>query len=210
MITTCYLRGTPCREMRFHNNLLLRPQSESVKTLTKFPNCGSGFPRHCDYRNHYSSPDPTNDLAVGDFDGDGVDDIFVGTGVAWYFSSGGRAEWRFLNRMPERASELLFGDFDGDGRTDVMALHNGVIDVSWAGGSRWQSINVTAWSLSDLAVGDFDGDGNDDCSSPRARSGSARRAARTGRRSQSRASAARTWPSATSLAATRSPTCSAA
>jgi hypothetical protein len=156
------VRGTPCREMRFHDNVLLRSQSESVKTLTKFPNCGSDFPRHCDYHNHYSSPDPTNDLAVGDFDGDGVDDIFVGTGVAWYFSSGGRAEWRFLNRMPERASELLFGDFDGDGRTDVMALHNGVIDVSWAGGSRWQSINVTAWSLSDLAVGDFDGDGNDD------------------------------------------------
>ena len=76
------VRGTPCREMRFHDNLLLRPQSASVKTHTKFPNCGSGFPRHCDDNNHYSSPDPTNDLAVGDFDGDGVDDIFVGTGVA--------------------------------------------------------------------------------------------------------------------------------
>jgi len=115
-------RGTPCREMRFHDNVLLRSQSESVETRTKFPNCSSDFPRHCDYSNHYSSPDPTNDLAVGDFDGDSLDDIFVGTGVAWYFSSGGRAEWRFLNRMPEHASELLFGDFDGDGRTDIMAL----------------------------------------------------------------------------------------
>ena len=129
-------RGTPCREMRFHDNVLLRSQSKSVKTYTKFAD------RHLDFNKHYGSPDPTNDLAVGDFDGDGVDDIFVGTGVAWYFSSGGRAEWRFLNRMPERASELLFGDFDGDGRTYVMALHSGVIDVSWAGGSRWQSINV--------------------------------------------------------------------
>jgi hypothetical protein len=149
-------RGTPCREMRFHDNVLLRSQSESVETRSVFPE------RHFDFNNHYSSPDPTNDLAVGDFDGDGVDDIFVGTGVAWYFSSGARAEWRFLNRMPEHASELLFGDFDGDGRTDVVAVHNGVIDVSWAGGSRWQSINVTAGRLSDLAVGDFDGDGNDD------------------------------------------------
>jgi hypothetical protein len=158
------VRGTPCREMRFHDNVLLRSLSESVETRAppEYRECRPDFPRYCEYNNHDGSPDPTNDLAVGDFDGDGLDDIFVGTGVAWYFSSGGRAEWRFLNRMPEHASELLFGDFDGDGRTDIMALHNGIIDVSWAGGSRWQSINVTAWSLSDLAVGDFDGDGNDD------------------------------------------------
>ena len=87
---------------------------------------------------------------------------YSGTGAAWYFSSGGRAEWRFLSRMPEKASELRFGDFDGDGRTDVLALHEGKIGISWAGGSPWQTVNVTAWKLSDLAVGDFDGDRHSD------------------------------------------------
>ncbi|HKV77591.1 MAG TPA: hypothetical protein VJP02_05610 [Candidatus Sulfotelmatobacter sp.] len=69
-----------------------------------------------------------------------IDDVFVGTGAAWYFSSGARSEWRFLNRMPEHASELLFGDFDGDGRTDVIALHAGNIDISWGALSSWQTI----------------------------------------------------------------------
>jgi FG-GAP-like repeat/FG-GAP repeat len=103
-------------------------------------------------------------------------DIFVGTGKAWYFSSGGQAEWRILNRMPEHASSLLFGDLDGDGRTDVIALHAASLDVSWGGLSPWQTVNNlaldgqgiptglpnTAWKLSDLAVGDFDGDGRAD------------------------------------------------
>jgi hypothetical protein len=95
---------------------------------------------------------------VGDFDGDGIDDVFVGTGATWWYSSSGVAEWRHLNRMPEHASALRFGDFDGDGRTDVATIHGGLVDVSWAGISPWQSVNAAAWSIDDLAVGDFDGD----------------------------------------------------
>jgi len=125
------------------------------------------------------------DLAVGDFDGDGLQDVFLGTGVAWYFSSGGQAEWRFLNRMPEHASQLLFGDFDADGRTDVLALHGSSMEVSWAGLSPWQTINTTTFPLSDMAIGDFNDDGRPTCSSPPARSGGTRRAARTGRHSHS-------------------------
>lgn len=149
-------RGTPCRDiaraMNFHDNVLLRSESESIQTLTKVP------ARHDASSNFYKSADPTGDLAAGDFDGDDIDDVFVGTGAGWYFSSGGSAEWRFLNRMPEHASDLLFGDFDGDRRTDVLALHDGQIDISWAGGSPWQTVNVTDGNLTDLAVGDFDGD----------------------------------------------------
>src|SRR5262249_43144418 len=48
-------------------------------------------------------PDPSQtcssgDFGVGDFDGDGVDDLFLGTGAGWWFSAGGKTEWRFLNR----------------------------------------------------------------------------------------------------------------
>ena len=103
-------------------------------------------------------PTRTADLGVGDFDGDHVDDVFVGTGATWWFSSGGQAEWRLLNRMPEHASQLRFGDFDADGRTDVIAIHNGNVDVSWSGISPWQTINTVGWEVTDLAVGDFDGD----------------------------------------------------
>lgn len=101
---------------------------------------------------------------MGDFDGDGRDDVFLGTGVTWWFSSGGAAEWRLLNRMPERASELRFGDFDNDGRTDVVALHGYDLEVSWAGGSDWfplSSLHGT-FAITDLAVGQFDTDPRDD------------------------------------------------
>jgi len=149
-------RGTPCRFTAIHDSIFRQSQGDAIVTATTNP------VKHVVYANTFNAADPTSDLAVGDFDGDGVDDVFVGTGAAWYFSSGGQAEWRLLNQMPEHASTLLFGDLDGDGRTDVIALHNANIDVSWGGVSPWQTINVTAWKLSDLAIGDFDGDGNAD------------------------------------------------
>jgi hypothetical protein len=145
-------RGTPCRFTAIHDNVFRQAQSNAIRSRTTVP------VRLSIYADQFGAPDPTGDLAVGDFDGDHIDDVFVGTGTGWWFSSGGQAEWRFLNRMPEHASSLRFGDFDNDGRTDVLALHGGNLDVSWAGVSAWQTINVVGWALSDLAVGDFDGD----------------------------------------------------
>jgi hypothetical protein len=151
------VRGTPCRRIDLHHNVFRRSESASIESRALDP--ANTFKRWANIFNDWA---PMNDLGVGDFDGDAIDDVFVGTGAAWYFSSGGRAEWRFLNRMPEKASALRFGDFDGDARTDVLALHNGRIDISWAGGSPWETVNVTAWQLPDLAVGDFDGDRQSD------------------------------------------------
>ncbi len=151
------LRGTPCHRADLHHNIFRRSESESIESQTLDP--ANKLKR---WANTFKQWAPLSDLGVGDFDGDGIDDVFVGTGAAWYFSSGGRAEWRFVNRMPEKASALRFGDFDGDRRTDVLALRNGEIQISWAGGSDWQTVNVAAWELSDLAVGDFNGDRQSD------------------------------------------------
>ncbi len=144
------VRGTPCRFAAFHDNVFTQSKSAAIENHSTTPLVF--------WSNHFSTQNPMSDLAVGDFDGDGLDDVFVGTGAGWYFSSGGQSEWRFLNRRPEHASQLRFGDFDGDGRTDVIALHGAIIDISWGGLSPWQSINVTAWPISEIAVGDFDGD----------------------------------------------------
>ena len=145
-------RGTPCRCTMIHDNVFLQSESAAIETQSE------NLSKHLVFANQFSATNPMSDLAVGDFDGDGIDDVFVGTGAGWYYSSGGQSEWRFLNRMPEHASQLRFGDFDGDGRTDVIALHGGEIDISWGGLSPWQTINVTAWPISEIAVGDFDGD----------------------------------------------------
>ena len=175
-------RGTPCRFTAIHHNIFFQPVEVSstdqrlsaIFTVTLDPAKNAVYANRLvtkDPRDNYTQnavgndnwlENPMLDLGVGDFDGDGLDDVFVGTGAGWYFSSGAQGEWRFLNRMPERASALLFADLDGDGRTDVIALHAGHIDVSWAGLSDWQTINATNATIADLAVGDFDGDGHPD------------------------------------------------
>lgn len=149
------IRGTPCHRVDLHDNVFRRSPAESFNHVESL----DPVHRFKVWGGKFGDWAPMNELAVGDFDGDGVDDLFAGTGAAWYFSSGGQTEWRFLNRMPEKASELRFGDFDGDGRTDVVAVHGGRTVISWAGGSLWQSVNAPAPAISDLAVGDFDGDG---------------------------------------------------
>ena len=99
---------------------------------------------------------------MGDFDGDGTQDLFLATGAAWYYSPAGKAEWRFLNAQTDAIGSLLFGDFDADGRTDVFTQHVYSWDVSWGGASRWENINVSWAILGNVAVGDFIGDERDD------------------------------------------------
>jgi hypothetical protein len=115
--------------------------------------------------NRFSVPNPTGQLAVGDFDGDGIQDIFLATGSAWYFSPGGKAGWRYLNSgKTDNIKNLLFGDFDGDGRTDVVGINGNNMMVSWGGISDWEVLNSVpkGASVADLASGDFDGVGRSD------------------------------------------------
>ena len=112
--------------------------------------------------NKFSVPNPTQHLGVGDFDGDGRDDLFLATGQAWYFSPAGIVEWRYLSAQTERVDAMKFGDFDGDRRTDVLVRRDGGLYVSWGGLSRLELINQDDHPITDYAIGDFDGDGRAD------------------------------------------------
>jgi hypothetical protein len=148
-----HYRGAPCRQIQIHHNV-------NLNSINNFDLSGIPDPQLVNkWANQEPGTNPWQDLAVGDFDGDGRDDLFMGTGAAWYYAPQGATEWRFLNRASERASALRFGDFDRDGRTDVLAYHGGAWDVSWGGASPWERINTLPVSFADLRVGDFDGDG---------------------------------------------------
>jgi len=153
-------RGTPCGYTSIAlNGFRSQPAgtflTPPIKTLSEDSSKDHYF------SNAFAIPDPTADLRVGDFDGDGRDDVFAATGNTWWFSSGAQSEWRFLNGAPDTADHLRFGDLDADGRTDVIAVHGSNVDVSWAGGTAAITINTlpAGGTIDDVAVGDFDGDG---------------------------------------------------
>jgi hypothetical protein len=138
----------------FHNNVTLESLSGSIRIN---PHADSSKLIVTD-NNRFKAPNPTARLGVGDFDGDGKDDLFLATGAAWYYAPAGQAEWRYLNDMTVEMGSLLFGDFDGDGRTDVFTQQGRGWLVSWGGASPWEKINESDARMSDFAIGDFDGD----------------------------------------------------
>ena len=114
-------------------------------------------------------------VGVGDFNGDGRDDLLVRRhdGRWLYYPMRGRhvigAErgWASLPRSPDWRMAGV-GDFDADGRDDVLLRH---VDGSWRlfpmDGRKVVTERVsepafsgTAWRL--VAVGDFDADGRSD------------------------------------------------
>jgi len=148
------LRGTPCSNAvdRFHDNVITQDLSKAVSWYK-----GGSLPLFLQASGK-SSANPTQNVTVGDFDGDGKDDLFLATGAGWYFAPGGQAEWRYLNSKTETLNQLLFGDFDGDGRTDVFTQSGRDWLISWGGVSPWEKVNESDAKMSDFVIGDFDGD----------------------------------------------------
>lgn len=99
---------------------------------------------------------------VCDFDGDGLDDLFLATGRTWWFASGGRFHWTFLGSKDDVLADLAFGDFDRDGRCDVFRVGAGTWQVSRGGKEAWASMNGLYFPLAELGFHDFDGDGATD------------------------------------------------
>ncbi|MEA3277714.1 MAG: hypothetical protein U9Q81_21005, partial [Pseudomonadota bacterium] len=82
------IRGTPSDSAYFRYNVVKHDnEGEAVRENSKRKNVHT-------YGNHFNV-DTRSELGVGNFDGDGIDDVFQATGAAWYYSSGGKSEWRF-------------------------------------------------------------------------------------------------------------------
>lgn len=93
---------------------------------------------------------------VCDFDGDGIDDLFLATGVSWWFSGMGEFPWRFLALRNERLDKLRFGYFDGDKKCDVMTESNNAWVISSGGTGEWSRLSQADAPLSQVAFGRFD------------------------------------------------------
>jgi len=119
-------------------------------------------------------------LRVGDFNGDGKDDIvnLQPDGNNWVALSNGNNTFQFVSRPQgltaafwQGNAQLGVGDFNGDGKDDIVnlqpdgnnwiALSNGNNTFQFV--SRPQGLTAAFWKWNaQLRVGDFNGDGKDD------------------------------------------------
>jgi hypothetical protein len=104
----------------------------------------------------------TDQLAVGDFDGDGRDDVFLANGTAWWYSSAGLTEWRYLRPSTLGASAVRIGRFDSDDRADVLFTQGGKWWLSSGGSGTPQAMRDDTTALADCLFGDFNHDGRTD------------------------------------------------
>ena len=158
------VRGDPTEGLYFRANVMVHEPGQDIDLNN------GGLPLYEGFEHVFRGPntyrtDLSKDIATGDFDGDGRQDVFLANGTAWFYSSGGITEWRFLRANTTRLSALRFGDFDGDGRTDVFT-QSGTRWLYSPGGRRaWTplaQIPIGFYPLASYRFGDFDGDGRTD------------------------------------------------
>ncbi len=93
---------------------------------------------------------------VCDFDGDGIDDLFLATRAGFWFSSFGEFPWVYLGPQKDQFSNVRLGYFDADQRCDVLAEEGGAWVISSGGTGRWHSIGYFGARIVDVAFGQFD------------------------------------------------------
>ena len=110
-------------------------------------------------------------VALGDFNGDNVTDVFTatqsGSSYQWAYSPNGTGSLQNLAMSSTNPSLLRFGDFNGDGKTDVFSgfqKNDGSYQWQYSDGGAGSYINIgsTTVPYSELQFGDFDGDGKTD------------------------------------------------
>ncbi|MEM9341170.1 MAG: VCBS repeat-containing protein, partial [Bacteroidota bacterium] len=111
----------------------------------------------------YSDIKTDADMKIGDFDGDGKDDMLHITDNEWLISYAKYpGSWKTLTNVNESFEHKLIGDFDGDGKDEIMhAEGNGWHILDLATGN-YKQVGSSGVSAASLVVGDFNGDGKDD------------------------------------------------
>jgi len=123
----------------------------------------------------FSTETTFSDLVVGDFNGDGKDDIAGRSKqgqLVVAVSAGNKFNNSVFETLPNAPSDLRtltnvrVGDFNGDGRDDLMGIvaTTGQVVVSISSGTGFASSvwGVVPPGVTEINVGDFNGDGRDD------------------------------------------------
>ncbi|WP_316809833.1 FG-GAP-like repeat-containing protein [Pedobacter heparinus] len=140
---------------------LMTINSLNVKLLTL--NVGLGASRLYSGSCFANSNPALSNIEFGDFNGDGITDIFSIFSGQWRYSPGAENGWIDLLSDATTLVNLRFGDFNGDGITDVFTKTGSQWKYSSGGTGSWINLATDATiPFADLRFGDFDGDGKTD------------------------------------------------
>jgi hypothetical protein len=106
---------------------------------------------------------PIKDMRAGDFDGDGLTDLFYTRANQWQVWYGRTRAWTPTQTSGEPITRLLFGEFDAVRGTDVVGTLGGGWSYSSGSTQSWARLNVRLTSsFSNAVAADFDGNGRTD------------------------------------------------
>ena len=103
-----------------------------------------------------------DNIAFGDFNGDGITDIFFPYQDEWKISISALIAARHLNYSPIPLNDLGFGDFDKDGTTDIISTWSDTLWISYSGSSSWSYLNSSSYTIQQLYIDDVNIDGKTD------------------------------------------------
>ena len=142
------IRGEPGKAL-FRNNVF--PHSELDDAIhLHTPNNSSFTP------DNRVGIDTFGQYRVCDFDGDGVDDLFLATGQTWWFAGAGKFHWSFLAEAKEMLGQLHLVYFDDDGRCDVLTERSGQWVVLNGATKAQTPIGAFGVPLAEVKFGRFD------------------------------------------------------
>lgn len=102
-----------------------------------------------------SSAAPIIDLKVGEFNGDGRDDVLFGNGTLWKYSASATGSWQILNSSDVSGRDLLVGQFDGAGHDDIFTINDNKFKLSVEGTGSWAVVATTNYAISQMRVANF-------------------------------------------------------
>ncbi len=85
--------------------------------------------------------------AIGDFQGDGIDDIIMwqkSTGYMYAWEDGKSSNQRWVGQLDSNKWEIAaVGDYNGDGKEDLLLRE---LSTGWGGVGYWASANASNWT----------------------------------------------------------------
>jgi hypothetical protein len=149
--TNINIRGNPTNLVTIDHNVFVR--SDRGAAIDLFQDC-------CTVKvleNNLYDVETFGRYGVCDLDGDGMDDLFLLTGVTWWFSSRGTYPWTYLRLDDSEPKNLRLGYFDGTTRCGVMSdTGTGIWRTSSGGRDDWKELGNFGRSLREVHFGRFD------------------------------------------------------